>query len=193
MAIGLRETWRALSPEQRVAGIAAVLLIISTFGPFSFVEGAQVLVAIGVLVLLHQRSRERFFHLPFGDGTVIAGAGLWSGLLIAVRFFERPLGQALLALACAAMLFAAGLRERAKRPADDMPRTRARQARGEPAWLDEDPPIASPPRGDPEARTRIIQDEQRTLPLPELRDDLPDVDEPPELDLGGRPPAPPDA
>ena len=37
------------------------------------------------------------------------------------RLFDRPLGQNLLALACAAILFLAGARERAKRPADDLP------------------------------------------------------------------------
>ncbi len=38
-----------------------------------------------------------------------------------VRLFDRPLGQNLLALACAAILVFAGLRERAKRPPDDLP------------------------------------------------------------------------
>ena len=37
------------------------------------------------------------------------------------RLFDRPLGQNLLALACASVLFLAGARERAKRPADDLP------------------------------------------------------------------------
>ena len=48
-------------------------------------------------------------------------AGLWAALLIAVRIFDRPLGQSALALGCAALVAAAGLRERVKRPADDMP------------------------------------------------------------------------
>ena len=34
------ETWRRLNPEQRAAGVGSLLLIVSTFGPFSFVEGA---------------------------------------------------------------------------------------------------------------------------------------------------------
>ena len=117
----LLETWRRLNAEQRVAAVGALLLIASTFGPFSFVEAAIVVTAGGVLVLLKKRADGRPFHLPLGDGTVILAAGLWSALLIAVRLFDRPLGQSVLALACAAILAAAGARERAKRPADDLP------------------------------------------------------------------------
>ncbi len=113
--------WRVLNFEQRAAGVGAVLLIVSTLGPFSFVEVGIVLIAGGVLALLKSRADGREFHLPFGDGTVIAAAGLWCGLLILIRLFDRPLGQGLLALVCAAILVLAGTRERAKRPADDLP------------------------------------------------------------------------
>ncbi len=117
----LLDTWGRLNLEQRVAAIGALLLIVSTFGSFSFVEAAMVLTAGGVLALLKKRADGRRFHLPFGDGTVILAAGLWAALLIVVRLFDRPLGQSVLALACAAILAAAGARERAKRPADDLP------------------------------------------------------------------------
>jgi len=116
----LVETWRRLNTEQRVAAIAAVLLIVSTFGPFSFVEAAIVLTGVSVLYLLKARADRRQFHLPSGDGTVILAAGLWSVVLIVVRMFDRPFGLSALALACAAILAAAGLRERTKRPADDV-------------------------------------------------------------------------
>jgi hypothetical protein len=112
---------RLLGVEQRLAGAAALLLILSTFGPFSFVEAGELLLAVGVLALLFARAEGMRFHLPFGDGTAIAAAGIWAGALIVARLFERPLGQNLLALACAAILFLAGARERAKRPADDVP------------------------------------------------------------------------
>jgi hypothetical protein len=112
---------RLLNAEQRIAGAAALLLIVSTFGPFSFVEVAELLIAGGVLALLFARAEGKRFHLPFGDGTAIAAAGVWAGALIVARLFERPLGQNLLALACAAILFLAGARERAKRPPDDLP------------------------------------------------------------------------
>lgn len=107
-----------------MAAVGAVLLVVSTFGPFTWVEAAEILVALGVLALLKRRADDEKFHLPFGDGTVIAGAGLWAGLLILIRLLDRSLGQDLLALACAALVAGAGLRERAKRPVDDMPETR---------------------------------------------------------------------
>jgi hypothetical protein len=117
----LIRTFRLLNAEQRTAAVGALLLAVSTFGPFSFVEAAEILIALGVLALLRARALGKRFHLPFGDGTVIAGAGAWAAALIVVRLFDRPLGQNLLALACAAILILAGLREKAKRPADDLP------------------------------------------------------------------------
>jgi len=127
--LDLAEWWRRLSPEQRAAGIGSLLLIVSTFGPFSFVEAAIVLIAGAILLLLRKRAGNAIFHLPFGDGSVIAAAGLWSALLIVVRMFDRPLGQGLLALVCAAILVLAGIRERSKRPADDAPTARLREQR----------------------------------------------------------------
>jgi hypothetical protein len=114
-------TWRLLNFEQRVTAVGAVLLAVSTFGPFSFVEAAELLLAAGVLALLHARSQGKLFHLPFGDGTVILTAGVWAALLITTRLFSRPLGQNLLALVCSGILIVAGAAERAKRPADDIP------------------------------------------------------------------------
>jgi hypothetical protein len=114
-------TFRLLNAEQRAAAVGAVLLAVSTFGPFSFVEAAELLIVVGVLALLRARAVGKRFHLPFGDGTAIAAAGVWAGALIVVRLFDRPLGQNLLALACAAILVLAGLREKAKRPPDDLP------------------------------------------------------------------------
>ena len=69
------------------------------------------------------------FHLPFGDGTIIAAAGVWAGALIVARLLERPLGQNLLALACAVILFPAGARERARHPPDDLPEERPARRR----------------------------------------------------------------
>jgi hypothetical protein len=112
---------RVLNLEQRVAAAAALLLIVSAFGPFSFVEAGEVILAGGVLALLFARAEGKRFHLPFGDGTVIAAAGVWAGALIVARILDRPLGQNLLAIVCAAILFLAGVRERAKHPADDVP------------------------------------------------------------------------
>ena len=126
-ALGVLGTWRRLNFEQRVAGIGAILLIVSTFGPFSFVEAAMVLTALGILVLLRKRAEGREFHVPFGDGTIIAAAGAWSALLIVIRLLDRPLGQNLLALVCAAILVVAGIAERRKHPPDDLPQDDAEE------------------------------------------------------------------
>jgi hypothetical protein len=155
--------WRRVSFEQKVAVVGALLLIVSTFGPFSFVEAAEVLVGLGVLALVGARGEGRRFHLPFGDGTVVLAAGIWAALLIVVRLFERPLGQNLLALACAAILGVAGAAERAKRPADDLPEEEAVRPAPAPA-PEPDPPPA------PDASRR----ETAVLPRP----DAPPADPP---------------
>jgi hypothetical protein len=155
----LIRTFRLLNAEQRAAAVGAVLLAVSTFGPFSFVELAEILIALGVLALLRARAEGRRFHLPFGDGTVIAAAGVWAGALIVVRLLDRPLGQNLLALACAAILVLAGARERAKRPPDDLPpehRTPPIDRRPAPAARR---PAAAP-------RTPPDEGEAETEPLP---------------------------
>ena len=154
----LIRTFRLLNAEQRAAAVGAVLLAVSTFGPFSFVEAAELLIVVGVLALLRARALGKRFHLPFGDGTAIAAAGVWAGALIVVRLFDRPLGQNLLALACAAILVLAGLREKAKRPPDDLPAEH------------QTPPIRRRPR--PPARRRHAaagsEDETEPLPPPEF-------------------------
>jgi hypothetical protein len=107
-----RAAWKALAPEQRLAGFAALALFgtmflpwyeksvafrgrfvrdtLTAFGAFSFVEAAVLLVAGGVLALLFARGERRAFHLPGGDGVVILAAGTWAALLIVWRFFDKP-------------------------------------------------------------------------------------------------------
>jgi hypothetical protein len=158
-------TFRLLNAEQRVAAVGALLLGVSTFGPFSFVEAAELLIVLGVLALLRARALGKRFHLPFGDGTAIAAAGFWAGLLIVVRLFDRPLGQNLLALACAAILVLAGARERAKRPPDDLPPEH------------DTPPIR---RERPPARRRgtsVAADDTEPLPPPEFEPYRPEAGE----------------
>jgi hypothetical protein len=151
-ALSVAGTWKRLNFDQRAAAVGAVLLIVSTLGPFSFVEAAIVLIGLGVLFLLRKRAEGKLFHVPFGDGTVIAAAGAWSGFLIFVRFLDRPLGQNLLALVCASILLLAGLRARANRPPDDLPAGAA-----EPG-----PPAAPPP--DPEERVPVPPAPPRAAP-----------------------------
>jgi hypothetical protein len=181
--------WRIWNAEQRVAAVAASLLIVSTLGPFSWVELAIVLVGAGVLMLLRRRAQGRPFHLPFGDGTVIAAAGAWSALLILIRLFDRPLGQGMLALACAALLFAAGVRERARRPMDDLPRDQ------DTLW-EEKPARQRRPRPEPagdEVTRPLPSDEEATVRLAGQRE-LPGMDEPNpyEVPRPNDPPAPDD-
>jgi hypothetical protein len=118
----LYRAWKVLGLEQRAAAVGSLLLVASTPGPFSFVEAAVILVALAVIALMYGRSEGRPFHLPFGDGGWVAVAGAWCALLILSRLLERPLGQTLLALASAAILVLAGVRQHARRPADDLPR-----------------------------------------------------------------------
>jgi len=114
LARNARLTWRRWRNEQRVVAVLAALVIASTFGPFSFVELAQAVVAVALLVLLWARANGKAFHLPGGDGTIVAVAGGWLAFLILVRLFSRPLGQSVLALACALLLVAVGVRERSR-------------------------------------------------------------------------------
>jgi hypothetical protein len=63
---------------------------LSALGVFSFVEAAVLLVAAGVLYLVYARYRRKAFHLPGGDGTVVAAAGGWAMLLLVWRLFDKP-------------------------------------------------------------------------------------------------------
>jgi hypothetical protein len=105
---------KAMPPELRNAGVAAVALVVSmilpwyqksfvppgareftqanlsAFGVFSFVEAAVLLVAAGVIFLVWARTNRRAFHLPGGDGGVITAAGAWALLLLVWRLFDKP-------------------------------------------------------------------------------------------------------
>jgi hypothetical protein len=112
----IAQAWRAMAPEQRLAAVAALGLLITMFFPWyglqslnrktgeihshsinafgdvSFVEAAVFLVAAGVIVLLFARAERRAFHLPGGDGMIVTIAGGWAALLIFYRVFDRPDG-----------------------------------------------------------------------------------------------------
>jgi hypothetical protein len=181
--------WRYLDGEQRVAAVAAVLLIISTFGSaFSFVEAAIVLVGLAVLLLLKKRADGRSFHLPFGDGAVILAAGVWSALLIVIRLFDRPLGQNLLAVVCATLLALAGLRMRLRRPADDLPEGRGRdRSGGEPEF---EFPAAAAPSDD--ATVALPGEQEQTAARPRrVKRQTPAPPAPPQAPGSTPPPAAP--
>jgi hypothetical protein len=113
----LTHAWRLMEPEQRIASVASVALLltmffpwyglqslnrktgaisshtINAFGDVSFVEAAVFLVAAGVVVMMLARTEGREFHLPGGDGTIVMVAGGWAALLIFYRVFSRPAGD----------------------------------------------------------------------------------------------------
>jgi hypothetical protein len=112
----LTRNWRALGPDQRLAGGAALALFVTMLLPwyqqnavvneprtaplqsrnlnafqvFSFVEAAVLLVAVAVLYLLYARAEGREFHMPGGDGAVVFAAGIWTALLLVLRLFDKP-------------------------------------------------------------------------------------------------------
>jgi hypothetical protein len=116
MTSRLMRNWRALVPDQRMAGGAAVAMFVTMLLPwyqqnavvdeprtaplqsrnlnafqvFSFVEAAVLLVALAVLYLLYARAEGREFHLPGGDGAVVFAAGMWTALLLVLRLFDKP-------------------------------------------------------------------------------------------------------
>jgi hypothetical protein len=97
---------RMLDPEQRLAGLGALGIIVSLFTPWwrdpvfglshwavnriTWIELALLLVAGSVLLLLLRRAQGRVFHLPLSDGTLATGAGLWCCLLVVVRALDPP-------------------------------------------------------------------------------------------------------
>jgi hypothetical protein len=113
----ITRAWGALAPEQRLAAVAAIALLvtmffpwydlqslnrktgainshsISAFGDVSFVEAAVFLVAAGVIALMFARAERRDFHVPGSDGAVVMVAGAWATLLIFYRVFSRPAGH----------------------------------------------------------------------------------------------------
>ena len=113
--------WLALNTEQRLAAAGCVLLIVSTIGSFSFLEAIEVVLALGVLYMLRNRARGHRSDMPISDGSAIAAVGFISAILILIRIFDRPVGQGLLALACAGIVAFAGIREHTKRSAADKP------------------------------------------------------------------------
>ncbi|HWX51913.1 MAG TPA: hypothetical protein VNY34_01390 [Solirubrobacteraceae bacterium] len=111
----LAHAWRAMEPDQRIASIASIALLvtmflpwyslqsvsktgisshsINAFGDLSFVEAAVFLVAASVLVMMIACVEGRQFHLPGGDGTIVMVAGAWAAVLIFYRVFSRPAGH----------------------------------------------------------------------------------------------------
>jgi hypothetical protein len=115
----IRRGWSALSPDQRLAAVAALALLLSMLLPwyqetgnaivdgrlasiddsksafqvYSFIEAAVFVVAAGVLALLWARAERQTFHLPFGDGAVVMAGGAWVMFLVFYRQLDKPDGR----------------------------------------------------------------------------------------------------
>jgi len=174
MVTRLRQAWSVLAPEQRWVVVAAMLVLGSLLLPWyskntnavtrsglvsgheaksailvpSFVEASILLVALAVLALMFARGERRAFHLPFGDGGVVTGAGAWVAFLVFYRFIDQPAGGhtpnlaydyglswgIFFGLLAAAFLLWCGLRLRHAGLAE--PPTRPRRRNGEPPTPD---------------------------------------------------------
>jgi hypothetical protein len=101
--------WRAvavLGPAERLAGLGALICVASTplswyrapigglvktgWGNFGFAEAALLLTAGAALALLVQVGRGRRPPMPLHEGTLLAAAGIWSGLIVVYLMFDRP-------------------------------------------------------------------------------------------------------
>lgn len=178
--------WRALHGDQRIVGLAGMGLFLTLLLPwystsptavnkgqsavsshhsalstFGWIEGAVLVVAAGVLLLLFARAEQRAFHLPGGDGGVIAVGGVWAAFLILWRFFDKPdLGRGVavglqwgifVALALAAVLAYGGSRIRAAQ-------------RPEPPLERPSPEAGTPSPAPGTVQTRPLVDEPDTRP-----------------------------
>jgi hypothetical protein len=211
------ERLRDMPAELRTAAIAAVALVVAMVLPwyqksyfaqvrgrteavqdnlsalqaFSFVEGAILLVAVGVLFLAWARANARAFHLPGGDGGVVTAAGAWVLALLVWRLFDKPdvQGAATMgvqwgifgAMLAAGFLIAAGGRVRAAhRPeppnpaADDIRWDAPRRPRGAAA--------ASRRPRDPAAVTEVLRERPSWEGEPPSSPSRREPDEPPRDD-----------
>jgi len=143
----LVDAWRAIDSHQKVAAVAALGLIgslalpwfqltglnprtgntssysLTGFGSFTFVEASILLVCGAVLWMLFARGEERAFHLPGGDGSIVAIAGAWCLGLLAWRIVLYPPHQmglqtgiewgVMVSMGASALMLGAGLRMRA--------------------------------------------------------------------------------
>lgn len=101
--------WRAaaaLGATERLAGLGALICGLATILPwyrapvedlvrtgladFGFVTAAQLLTVAAALALLLQVGHDRRPPLPLHEGSLLALAGIWAGLMIVILMFDRP-------------------------------------------------------------------------------------------------------
>ena len=103
---GWLQAFGALGPSERLAGAGALICLAATalpwytapvaglvktgLGTFGFAEAALIISAGAALFLLWQVARGRRPPLPLHEGTLLATAGIWSGLILVYLMFDRP-------------------------------------------------------------------------------------------------------
>jgi hypothetical protein len=103
---GWLQAFRTLGPAERLAGAGALICVGATIlpwykapvsglvktglGAFGFAEAALMLSAGAALALLWQVAWGRRPPLPLHEGTLLAAAGVWSGLIIVYLMIDRP-------------------------------------------------------------------------------------------------------
>jgi hypothetical protein len=105
-APGWTQALGSLGPAERLAGAGALVCIAATvlpwyrapvaglvrtgLGSFGFAEAALMISAGAALALLWQVAWGRRPPLPLHEGTLLAAAGVWSGLIVVYLMFDRP-------------------------------------------------------------------------------------------------------
>jgi hypothetical protein len=103
---GWLQAFGALGRAERLAGAGALLCLVATvlpwyrapvqdlvktgLGSFGFAMAALMLSAGAALALLWQVAWGRRPPLPLHEGTLLAAAGVWSGLIVVYLMFDRP-------------------------------------------------------------------------------------------------------
>lgn len=96
----------ALQPSERLAGLGALICAAATllpwyrapvdnlgktaWGAFGFTLLALLITIGAALALLMRVERGRRPPLPLHEGTLLATAGIWAGLIIVLAMFDRP-------------------------------------------------------------------------------------------------------
>lgn len=103
---GWTQAFGSLGPAERLAGAGALIcvaamvlpwyrapvagLVKTGLGSFGFAEAALMISAGAALALLWQVAWGRRPPLPLHEGTLLAAAGVWSGLIVVYLMFDRP-------------------------------------------------------------------------------------------------------
>ena len=103
---GWLQALAVLQPSERLAGLGALICAGATllpwyrapvedlgktpWGAFGFALLALLITVGAALVLLMRVGRGRRPPLPLHEGTLLAAAGIWAGLVIVFMMFDRP-------------------------------------------------------------------------------------------------------